>query len=432
MKSFATLALATAVTAKTGAWNYNGMKHGDAIEGEYLVQFNELTKATTASSFIQEIAEVTGANVQFESKTGSKIFGLRGVSAEALAKLMTLPGVKSVTPNQVVTIFGDDTVIDQNSCAARETDAWGLARVTNERLTDSSQYNFNDQNCGRGVQLHVLDTGVDFAHNDFRYLRSQNLTAEGDFTLEGDFDGHGHGTHVASTAAGLNYGFATCSQVVSLKVLTASGAGNLFGILGALEIGQQEARAGNKVVVNMSLGALVNPILNDVATATANDGVWLIAAAGNDNGDAAFASPASAPGVWTVGATDRNDVRSVFSNYGEVVDIFAPGTDIKAACPLQGETNGINVPLCGQIAGRPGQTCETVNGVEHCYAIISGTSMACPHAAGVAATMWGLSENASNNNFQMSRLLESMSQPDVISNVPAGTPNRNLQMPCRE
>jgi subtilisin family serine protease len=420
------MALATAVSAKTGAWNYNGMKHGDSIEGEYLLQFSEA--AASASNMVNQIAEVTGANVQYES-SNSKIFGLRGVTAEALAKLMSLPGVKAVTPNQVVTIFGDDTVIDQASCAARESESWGLARTTNVEFDDSSRHNFNDDRCGRGVQLHVLDTGVDFAHTDFNYLVAQNLTAEGDFTLEGDFDGHGHGTHVASTAAGLNYGFATCSQVVSLKVLTASGAGNLFGILGALEIGEEEARAGNNVVVNMSLGALVNPILNDAATAVANAGVWLIAAAGNDNGDAGFASPASAPGVWTVGSSDVNDVRSVFSNFGSVVDIFAPGTDIKAACPLEDDTN-MPVPQCGQIAGRPGQTCEMVDGVEHCYAVISGTSMACPHAAGVAAVLW--SENAELTNFQMSRMLEGMALEDALTNVPADTVNRLLQMPCVE
>lgn len=428
MKSVATLAMATAVTAKTGPWSYTGMKHGDAIEGEYLVQFNEVSSQNAVKSFVHEIADVTGANVQFESSTGSKIFGLRGVSSEALAKLKSHPDIKMVTPNQVVTIFGDDTVIQDKTCAARRPESWGLARVTNQRYEEgASLYNFDDSRCGAGVQVHVLDTGVDFDHNDFRFLRSINQTDGGDFTLEGNYDGHGHGTHVASTAAGLGYGFATCSRVVSLKVLSSAGAGNLFSILGAMEVGQEQARAGNKVVVNMSLGALVNPILNDAATGVANDGVMLVAAAGNDNGDAAFASPASAPGVWTIGATDIRDVRSVFSNYGTVVDIFAPGTDIKAACPLNSPET--NTGQCGQIAGRPGQTCEMVGGVEHCYAIISGTSMACPHAAGVAATYWGMPENDRLTNFELARKIES-DAINVVGDTPAGTTQRLIQLPC--
>jgi subtilisin family serine protease len=127
-----------------------------------------------------------------------------------------------------------------------------------------------------------------------------------------------------------------------VKVLDDSGSGSYSGIISGLDFVAQDAASRscpNGVVANMSLGGGYSAALNQAAAALVSRGVFLAVAAGNDNANAGNYSPASATSACTVGASDESDGRSYFSNYGSVVDIFAPGSNIRSTLPGGGSVS---------------------------------------------------------------------------------------------
>lgn len=349
-------------------------------------------------------------NVVFEYNFGGAFpsYALKNVDADMLHHLNTLDEVDRIEPNVVITVASDlnnDTKLDL--CNTVDTDSWGLQRTSLQgpvpRDIDDVQYEYGSDSCGEGIEIHVQDTGILIDHEDFGGRASWG----GDWTLEGEFDGHGHGTHVASTAAGGKYGLARCAKLVACKVMTADGVGTLFSILGGMDYSATVAETGKKVVINMSLGAGWNPLLNLIADEVVKRGVLLVAAAGNANEDACLTSPASSELALCVGSTGGRtpetrgtDIRSDFSNFGECVDVFAPGGLIKAAW-----------------VGGPSD-----------YFVASGTSMACPHAAGVAAKYW--SKYTSLDNMGVKALVIRNSQEGLIRDTGTGSPNKMVYMGC--
>lgn len=151
-----------------------------------------------------------------------------------------------------------------------------------------------------------------------------------------DADGHGHGTHVAGTIGSRSYGIAKKTQLLGIKVLSDQGSGNNSAIIAGMDFAVQDARqrsCAKGVLANMSLGGRYSQSLNDAAAQMIQSGVFLAVAAGNNRQDASGYSPASEPSVCTVGSTDSSDSLSSFSNYGSVVDILAPGSDILSTWP---------------------------------------------------------------------------------------------------
>lgn len=149
-------------------------------------------------------------------------------------------------------------------------------------------------------------------------------------------DGNGHGTHVAGTIGSNTYGVAKKTRIYGVKVLDDSGSGSYSGIIAGMDFVASDSRSRscpNGVFANMSLGGAYSASLNSAAAAMIRNGVFLAVAAGNDNANAANYSPASEPTVCTVGASTSGDARSSFSNYGSVVDIFAPGSSITSTLP---------------------------------------------------------------------------------------------------
>jgi len=189
-----------------------------------------------------------------------------------------------------------------------------------------------------------------------------------------DTDCNGHGTHVAGTIGGQNYGVAKQVQLIAVKVLACSGSGTNAGVIQGVDWAVNDCtKKGklNKCVANMSLGGGVSAALDDAVNNAVAAGVGFAVAAGNSNQDACLSSPARAKSAITVAASYYDfqsaafnveslaghyvDIRSYFSNYGSCVDIIAPGQQI------------------------------TSSWINNGYATISGTSMACPHVAGVSA-----------------------------------------------
>ncbi len=255
-------------------------------------------------------------------------------------------------------------------------------RVTQSRMDRnltqvSAPQAWESGHTGKGVKVAVLDTGADFTHPDL----AGQVSEQADFTVAGGdaSDGHGHGTHVATTIAGTGAaargerkGVAPEAKLVIGKVLDDHGFGEESDIIAGMEWAAARAK-----VVNMSLGGWepsdgTDPMSQALNALTAQHGTLFVVASGNDGPDA-ISSPAAATEALTVGAVDGNDRLAWFSSHGPVIntraakpELVAPGVDI--------------------VAGRAAGT-SLGRLVDDKYTALSGTSMATPHVAGGAAIL---------------------------------------------
>jgi oryzin len=203
---------------------------------------------------------------------------------------------------------------------------WGLGRISHRTPSYSDYY--WDSTSGQNVRVYVVDSGIQTSHAEFegRAVWGANLVAG-----SADVDENGHGTHVAGTVGGKTFGVARKATLVAVKVLKADGSGSYSDIIAGIEWAVSNATAlgiVNKSVINMSVGGLVSPALNNAVKQATDAGITFVVAAGNSNRDAIAYSPASAPSAITVGASDGTDQRAWFSNWGLSVDLFAPGVAV--------------------------------------------------------------------------------------------------------
>ncbi|HEY8166633.1 MAG TPA: S8 family serine peptidase [Gemmatimonadaceae bacterium] len=231
---------------------------------------------------------------------------------------------------------------------------WGLDRIDQGALPLNNTYTYT--NTGSGVTAYIIDTGIQISHTDFGGRASVGYDAIGDG--RNGLDCNGHGTHVSGTTGGSTYGVAKSVTLVAVRVLNCSGSGTWSGVIAGLDYVTGDTR--RPAVGNMSLGGGASTSVDDAVKRTIASGVAMAVAAGNGNQggraqDACKYSPARVPEAMTIGATDKTDTKTSWSNYGNCVDWFAPGLGITSDW-LNGGTN-----------------------------TISGTSMATPHTTGVAA-----------------------------------------------
>jgi subtilisin family serine protease len=241
-------------------------------------------------------------------------FAVSGMTEEDMLTLA------SQNPDSILEIEEDSVMY------ASEVD-WGLDRIDGDGLDGSYTSTFT----GAGVDVYVIDTGILISHEDF----GGRAKAGKDFTGENSIvDAHGHGTHVASTATGTTYGVAPGATAIAVRVLGSDGSGSNSGVIAGIDwVAQETARSGRTSVANLSLGGGRSIALNRAVAAATARGVVMVVAAGNEDSSACTSSPASSESAITVGSTMRFplDTRSSFSNWGNCVDIFAPGSDITAA-----------------------------------------------------------------------------------------------------
>lgn len=218
------------------------------------------------------------------------------------------------------------------------TDApWGLQRITQRnRLPEGSlpgalNYVFPHVSSVNPVpvDVYVLSTGVFVEHPDFGGRASWGATFPKGMPRE---DAHGHGTHIAATIAGSRWGVAKQSNIIAVKVFPNDGRGRSSDIIMGVQWSIDNARStGRASVINFGATSLGNPAVDGAFTAAVNAKVHVCVAAGNHNLDAGVRSPARVPGIITVGATTIEDRRRYDSNFGQVLDIFAPGDEITSA-----------------------------------------------------------------------------------------------------
>ncbi|KAH7378127.1 subtilase [Cadophora sp. MPI-SDFR-AT-0126] len=253
-----------------------------------------------------------------------------------------------------------DTTVRTQALTTQSNATWGLGRISH-RAKGSTNYIY-DTSAGSGTYAYVIDTGIYTAHTEFegRATFGANFAGDGQNT-----DGNGHGTHVAGTIGSRAYGVAKKANLIAVKVLDASGSGATSQIISGIQWAVNDMKSKGRVgksLANLSLGGVFSQSTNAAVASAVQQGLFMGIAAGNDGRSAALTSPASEKSACTVGATDKNDARASYSNYGSVVDIFAPGTDILSTW--------INGPT------------DTNT--------ISGTSMATPHIVGLGAYLIGL------------------------------------------
>lgn len=269
---------------------------------------------------------------------------------------------------------------------------WGLARTSTRNQLSGSEYNYYyKSSSGQGVTVYVIDTGINTAHADFEGRAKFGYSS---VILEGNGDTNGHGTHVAGTIAGKTFGVAKSSEVVAVKVLMGSlGIGLTSWIVSGIDYVGRTANP-KRSVINMSLGGSAAAAIDDAVANVIAKGITTVVAAGNSEADACTGSPSRVPSAITVAASDVNDASAYFTNYGACVDTYAPGVAIRSAWI------GSN-------------TAENT---------ISGTSMASPHVAGLAALL------IAEHNLESPAAVEAKMKEKItigaLSGVPAGTPNK--------
>jgi subtilisin family serine protease len=260
----------------------------------------------------------------------------------AADRLSNIPGVVSVEQDRVVQATGSAA-------------SWGLDRVDQPKLPLDGSY--SPKATGSNVTAYIIDTGIATGLSDF----GGRATAGFDAVTAGGSaeDCNGHGTHVAGTVGGSAYGIAKGVHLVAVRVLDCSGSGSNSGVIAGIDWVTGNHGSG-PAVANMSLGGGASTALDTAVATSISSGVTYAVAAGNGNAmgvpqDACRSSPARVGSALTVGASDKSDAPAPFSNYGTCVDLFAPGVAI---------------------------TSDWYTGTPN---TISGTSMAAPHVAGVAA-----------------------------------------------
>ena len=272
--------------------------------------------------------------------------------------------------------------------ATQSNPPWGLDRIDQRNLPLNAIYTFNWT--GSGVRAYVIDTGIRTTHTQFGGRASNVFDAFGGSGA----DCNGHGTHVSGTIGGSTYGVAKSALLRGVRVLDCNGSGSNSGVVAGVDWVTNNHI--NPAVANMSLGGGASSALDTAVNNLANSGVPIAVAAGNSNANACNTSPARAANAITVGSTTTSDARSSFSNFGTCLDLFAPGSGILSSW-FSSDT---------------------------ATATLSGTSMASPHVAGVAALYKQANPGASATTTR--NAIVNGATTNVVTNAGTGSPNRLL------
>ncbi|NUT99503.1 MAG: S8 family peptidase [Saccharothrix sp.] len=344
------------------------------------------------NSFIVKLKDGSAASAdKLAGQYGGKVDRVFSAALNGFTVSLPESAAKRLAANPAVEYVEQDQVFHLQATQTNPP-SWGLDRIDQRDLPLNSSYSYTST--GSGVNVYVIDTGVRISHTTFGGRARNGYDAvDGDSVAQ---DGNGHGTHVAGTIAGSQYGVAKGATIYGVRVLNNSGSGTTAGVVAGIDwVTRNHVKPA---VANMSLGGGASTTLDDAVRRSVAAGVTYAIAAGNSNANASSYSPARVTEAITVGATTNTDARASYSNYGSVLDIFAPGSSITSAW----------------------------NTGDSATNTISGTSMATPHVAGAAARY--LQNNRSATPAQVASYLTGQATSGKVTSPGTGSPNRLLYL----
>ncbi|UNI17473.1 Oryzin [Purpureocillium takamizusanense] len=393
----AVIATAIAIAPLSSATPVDRATSSRVIDGSYIIK---LKKNATADSHLQWVSSIHARSAGrdifpgIQREYNSQAFrGYCGhFDQDTITKINNSAEVAYVEQDQIW--YLEDPLVERTLTTQNEP-PWGLAAISH-REPGATKYVY-DEAAGEGTFAYIVDSGIRTTHQEFQGRASTGWTGyPGD-----ESDTVGHGTHVAGTVGGVTFGVAKKTSLIGVKVFQGKSASTSIMIAGfdwAVNDITSKGRQ-NKAAINLSLGGPKSQAWNDAIETAFNQGVLSIVAAGNDKVDASDVSPASAPNAVTVGAVDSNwEVvtnwpRGQGSNYGQVLDLFAPGDNIMSASNVGDSESRLD----------------------------SGTSMACPHVTGMA--LYAMSVNGVQGAKAVSEHLLKNAGQNVVKGPLRGSPN---------
>lgn len=362
------------------------------IEGQYIVVLSNLPgkKSPRALAALEalskEVEQMPEARITRKYNHALTGFAAK-LTEEQAEKLKRDPRVESIEQDSYMYPAGEVTV--------QPSPDWGLDRIDQREATLDQSYSYTAS--GTGVTAYIVDTGIRDTHNDFgkRVIFGHDFIWEDEpenrDILQGEgADCWGHGTAVAAVLGGAKSGVAKNVSLVNVRVWGCDGASPRTRIIAAVDWITQNAT--HPAVVNMS-GAHAD---SQVAVAIQNsieEGIVYVGVAGNQSEDSCESYPHDTSGRLTVGASDIDNKKAEVSNYGDCVDLYAPGVSITSASHLDDSS----------------------------FIQYTGTSMSSPMVAGVAALF--LEAYPEATPAQTKAAIVNNSTPDAVTDVPSGPNN---------